>query len=282
MTRDDVLKILREARDKNASEIHFKVPNRPLFRIDGVLLPVGQVQLTPQGSLQIAQHLCALANLEVPLNTATDREFSFGVNGVGRFFVSLYRQRGSTAIIVQRSELTIPALTSLGFDADVERILGNPGLILCTGVRKRAMLVASLVDRFNAAHRGFVTILEDPITYLHRDAMATIAQRGVNTDTESMAAGIRAALRQHPDLLAIGELRDRISLDGALDAVDHGINVIGGVTVPNPHEAISALARHYPLAERSDVETRLKRSIRGILSLSDNGQAVFVAVEANE
>lgn len=277
LNRDDVVRMLREASDRGASELHFKVPNRPAFRVDGALLPIaGSKELVPGVTQQVAMALCGLAGLELPLVTMTDHEFSFGLNGVGRFHVTLYRQRGTVAVIVQRSGLKIPLLRDLGFGLEAERVIARPGLVLVCGGERRHALLASLVDRFNAAQRGYAVTIEDRITYLHRDAMACIAQRGVGTDVVSMTAGVRAAIRQHPDLLACGEIADRDAAEAVLDAVEHGIPTLAMLVAPNAEDAAAWLARKFPIAERPDAEYRIDRVLKAVLALPDRGAAEFV------
>jgi twitching motility protein PilT len=276
MTRDEVLKLLRESRDQDATEIHFKVPNRPLFRIGGELLPQGPVLLTPASTQQAAQVLCGLANLDIPPNSTADREFSFGVNGIGRFQVNIFRQRGSTAVVVQRSELTIPSPADLGFGPEVEALLRGQGLTLIVGGRRRAGLLASLVDRYNATTRGFAIVLEDPITYLHRDAMASIAQRGVGADVTSIAAGVAAAGRQNPDLLACGDVRDRATVEGLIDLAERGTMTFAAVPAPRAEDAVGWITRLYTRDERPDVEERVNRCLRAVLFMPDHGPGVWV------
>lgn len=279
ITRDDMVRILREARERGATEVHFKVPNRPQYRVEDVLLPVGQTYMTPASTLQIAMALCSLANLELPLASMTDTEFSFGLNGVGRFQVSLYRQRGSIAICVQRSALDIPNLAELGLGLEAERVLDDRGLVLIAGGRRRAALMATLIDRYNATNRGHVIELADPLLYLHRDAMASIAQRGVGTDVASFAAGVRTAIRQRPDVLAVGEVRDRETTDAVLDALEHGIFVIATVTAPRAADATSWLTRNYLPIERPDAEVRVRRQLSAILCIPDAGASELVTMQ---
>ena len=269
--RDDIVKLLRDAHERNATEIHFKVPNRVLLRVDGVLLPHGQIPLTPALAHQAANSLCALANLELPLATMTDKEFSLGLGGTGRFQVALYRQRGSIGIIVQRSGLEIPRLDKLGFSTDVEALLQTRGLVLITGGHRRQGLMASLVDRYNASLRGYVVVIEDPLHYLHRDAMASIAQRGIGSDVPSLAHGLRTALRHAPDLVACGEINDRDTTDALLEVVEHDIPVLATISAASSADAIAALTRHYPSEDRGLIEARIRRYLRSVLSIPDAG-----------
>jgi twitching motility protein PilT len=281
ISRDEVVRILRESRDRGASEVHFKVPNRPLYRIDGVLLPSGPHALDPALTHQIANTLLQLAGIEAPLASLTDKEFSFGLNGVGRFQVTLYRQRGSISLILRRSGLQVPALSTLGFGIEAEDVLQGRGLVLVAGGRRRGALLASLVDRFNAAQRGCVVVLEDSLTYLHRDAMASIAQRGVGTDVESFAAGIRTAIRNHVDLLVVGEVRDRATAEAVLEAAEHGILTIASVSAPRGSDAIGWVTRNWHPSERADADTRVRRELKAVLAIPDHGAPEYVVTQDN-
>jgi twitching motility protein PilT len=275
-SRDDLIRLLREARERGATEVHFKVPNRVMFRIDGVLLPQGTVALTPALGLQAAMTVCGLANLEVALASLTDREFSFGLGGIGRFHAKLYRQRGSIAMIVQRSGLDIPALADLGFSPEVEGVLGGGGLVVVAGGPRRQAVLAALVDRYNASQRGFVVVLEDPLHYLHRDAMACIAQRGVGTDVPTLVDGIRTATRQLPDLLACGPIADREATEAMLEALENGVPVIATLAASRPDDAIPFLTRHYAVHDRDLVAGRIGRHLKATLCIPVAGPTEVV------
>lgn len=255
--RDELARLLAEARDQGATEVHFKVPSPPLFRIGGKLQRTEHPKVLPQAAHQIATSLCALAGIEVPLARIHEYEFSFGLTRVGRFRAALYRQRGTLAAIVQRSALKIPELSDLGLDpSDVDPLLEKPGMMLVTGDRRAAM-VAALVERYNVTRHGYVVTLEDPITYLHADSLSLIAQRGVGTDIEDKAQGLRAVRRQQPDLIAVHSVEDAEAALETVVTAEHRFPVIASVGATSAAEALTWLARLRPFDERDDFRERL-------------------------
>jgi twitching motility protein PilT len=276
LNQDDLLALLRELVDTDATELHLKVPARPLLRQDGRLLPLQRSALTPEDTQRLATLLLGLARVEVPLATVHHREFSFGVPRLGRFHASVYRQRGSLALRFARIAFRAPTLEELGLDAGVESSLAEPGLVLVCGGSRRAGALASLVDRFNSTHRGFVVVLEDPLTHLHRDGTATIVQRGLGTDVDSFPCGIRAAIRQGADLLAVGDVPDRATAEGLLCAAEQGMTVVACVAAPEPGLAASWLLRHFESDRDADVKSRIKRLLTTVVCVPRTGESQVV------
>jgi len=199
-------------------------------------------------------------------------EFSFGVNSLGRFHVMLYRQRGSLAMVVRRISPTIPSLVDLGIEA-CEDMLGQPGVILVAGGRKRRDAMAGLIDRFNASHRASVVTIEHPLTILHRDAMAAIAQREVGVDVESFAVGIHSAIRQQADLLAVSDVSDRATAEGIVSAAENGLQVIACVSAPSSKLARSWILRLFASETDTNIGERLERVLTGICCVPDSGSS---------
>jgi twitching motility protein PilT len=276
-TSDDLVALLREMVQAGATELHLKVPARPLLRREGRLLPTQQAALTPAATLRLAQALFGLASVEVPLATLTHREVGFGIQGLGRFHATLYRQRGSLAMRVARLPFDAPRLQDLGLESSVEEVLAESGLVLVCGGRRRAGLLASLVDRYNASYRGFVVTIEDPISYLHRDGTATIAQRGVGSDVPSIAEGICGAMRQQADLIAVGDVPDRATAEAILRAAEEGSLVLAAVAAPDVNLAASWILRHYTSDTDMDAKGRVKRLLRGVLCVPDEGAGKYVS-----
>ena len=274
--RDDIARLLADARDRGANEVHFKVPGRPLFRIDGDLIQTHHARVRPQSAHQIANSLCAIAGIEVPLAQITEYEFSFGLMGVGRFRVVLYRQRGTIAIIVQRSALDIPELGELGVeDAQIAPLLGTPGLLLVGGGSRRRAMVAAMVERFNIKRQGYVVTVEDPITFLHSDAMAIIAQRGVGSDVKSKAEGVIAGMRHGANLIAIHEVDSCETAQAMLTAAEHGCSVIACASSSGTADVIQRISWLYPPADRDTIARRLRDVTTATVALPESGDTVL-------
>lgn len=280
-TQEDLLALLRELVDENACELHLKVPARPLLRIRGRLLPTQRPAMTPQTTHLLATLLIEMARVEVPLARVHHHELSFGCPGLGRFHATLYRQRGSIAMIVRRIALQAPTLDQVGLAPAVEAFLEAPGLILLAGGARRADALAALVDRYNASHRGFVVTLEDPLTHLHRDGTATISQRGVGSDLESLAEGVNSARRQRADLIALGDIPDRETAEGVLRAAEERAVVVATVAAPTAQLAPSWILRHYRDDRDSHCAARLKRLLRGVICVPDAGEPVVLGQRAD-
>ena len=267
---EDVTNLIKLAISEGATEIHFKVPNRPLFRIDGLLVPQTGNALTPQNTIQIAQTLLSFAKKEIAVANVMHEEIGFGLSNRGRFHAILYRQRGSVAILLRVVPQSVVSLDELGFP-DAERLLGQPGIVFITGGR-RLEAMASLIDRFNAQHRGSVVTIEQPLTVLHRDAMAAISQREVGVDVESFAMGVRSGSRQRPDVLAITDVPCSDTAEAILSAAENGTQVFVCVSAPKPELADNWLLRGFAVDRQPLQESRLARLKRATIWSPQDGQ----------
>lgn len=275
-SRERLIRMLQQMVDSGATELHFKVPSTPLMRVDGQLVPVKSGPLRPAEVQEALQHLLGLANKEVPLAQLQDLTFAFGVPGMGRFQAVVYRQRGTLAIIVRRVRTTPPTLASLGVGAEFAAVLGRPGLLLVAGPN-RSDLLHALVSAYNEQRRCLVTFVEPTLSYLHRDALATIAQREVGVDVASTAEGIRAATTTSTDLLAIGDLDTPDAVEMALTAAEGGLSILAGVGAPSAQLATSWLTRMFSGDRRLVVEERLAATFLSAMGLSRSGEMELAA-----
>lgn len=273
LNRDAMLKLLRECSDLGATELHFKVPNRPLMRLsDGALVPTRHNQLVPADTTAAVFALCALARIELPVASLRDHEFSFGINGLGRYQALVYRQRGTLGAVVRRVNTNIPPLDQLGIPADLEAEVGEPGLILVAGERRTEVLHA-LVNSFNGRSRAHVVIVETPLTYLHRDAMAAISHREVGVDVPDYQAGLEQAVRINADLLAVGNIPDQETANRLLWAAESKCPVIASVAAPTAGEAIWWITRMFFGEQRADTHRRLDAVLKAIVAVNPERQA---------
>lgn len=280
MSRDNMLRLLKECTDQGAVEVHFKVPNRPLLRMaNGTLVPSKLAALGPDDVKATIGALGALGSLELALARVTDDEFSFGVNGLGRFRVFVYKQRGTLGVVVRRVSTQVPTLEQVGLGPAVEEHVGRPGLLLIAGPDRTQMLHA-LVQGYNARERGNVVIVESPLTCLHRDAMAAISHREVATDVPDFPTAIHQALRVGTDLLAIGEVVDAATAEAVLTAAEKRTPVLAAVAAPSAAEAPWWLARLFVGQQRDDVDRRLDRLLIGTVVAHGPGRAEVVLAGA--
>jgi twitching motility protein PilT len=277
ITRDQLMSILKEASEDGASEVHFKVPNRPMLRAaSGALVQMSRAALTPRDTQAAVFALCSLAKLEIPVAQLQDQEFSFGIHGVGRFRAYVYRQRGSLSAVIQRFATDVPTASSLRIDPDDIKTVGRPGLLLIAGSRRDALLAACIGD-FNARSRGQVWVIEAPLSYLHRDGMASISQREIGVDVPDFATGIRQGCRVGADVLAVREVEQANTAHELLTACEKGISCIASVAASSVEDAQWWITRMFSGQQRTDAEKRLKDVLQTIIVLGDRDPVAWHA-----
>jgi len=272
MNRETLVTLLKNAAAKGATEVHFKVPSCPLMRVNDALMPTANDALSPRAAQEVVFSLCALAQLEIPVGAIKDREFSFGLQDIGRFRAYVYRQRGSLSAVVQRVSTELPALSDLGLGQEAEKVVGVPGLVLLCG-RRRKELQASLVSSFNQRRRGHVVVLESPLSYLYKDAVATIAHREVGSDVPSFRQGIRQAIRIGVDLLVVGDVHDEETANAVLVAAEAGTPVLASVASRTADDAAWWVSRLFVGERRKDTERRLDSVLLSTLCVDAKGSA---------
>jgi len=269
ISRDTMLRILRDAAEQGAEEVHFKVPNRPLLRMaSGALVPTRLSALAPADTKAAVFALCALGHLELPVAQITDHEFSFGINGLGRYRAYVYRQRGSLGAVVRRVNTRVPPIESLGLNGEIDRHVGVPGLTVVAGTLRNEVLHA-LIHGYNGRARAAVWILETPLTFLHRDGMAAISHREVGTDLPDYGTGVSQAMRLGADLIAVGDVPDAVTAEKVLEAAERQMPIIASVGAPDAAQASWWLARMFYGQHRDDVERRIDAVLRSVIAVSD-------------
>jgi len=280
ISRDTMLRILRDAAEQGAEEVHFKVPNRPLLRMSsGALVPTRLSALTPADTKSAVFALCALGHLELPVAQITDHEFSFGINGLGRYRAYVYRQRGSLGAVVRRVNTRVPPIDQLGLTPEIDRYVGVPGLTLVAGTMRNEVLHA-LIQGFNGRARAAVWILETPLTYLHRDGMAAISHREVGTDLPDYTTGVSQAVRLGADLIALGDVPDAETAGKLLDAAERRFPVLAAVGSPDAAQATWWLTRMFYGQQREDTQRRIDAVLRSVVAVTDPARPELVVPEA--
>jgi twitching motility protein PilT len=263
--------LLEEALSQGATEVHFKVPKPVLFRVDGVLIDTPSPVVRPQTTNQIGASLCALAGRSEDITVVRDLEFSFGMMGIGRFHVVLYRQRGTLGIIVRPASFHSPTLDSLGLDsATIAPYLQRPGLIVVMGTTHTQPYLAALVQQFNETSPGFVVTIADPITHLFRDQLATIAQHDIGTDTHSFADGVSHASRRGADLIVPFTVNNFETGHSVLQAVEYGSTLIIGLPVSNSSEIADWFCRTQP-SQHNTTRERVEKALTLTIGVNSEG-----------
>ncbi len=269
---ETVRKILQDCEQAGATDIHFKVPGRPRFRVDGRLVPSPYPELRPDDTRRIAQEVLALGKREIPLNTLEEFEFSFGVQRIGRFRAFLYRQRGSLALVLHRMAGAPPALTDLGADASLgTAVWEQPGLMLVCAQQQRLALMASLVRHYNIHDTGYLLVVEHPLEYLHADGSATVAQREVPHDTPTIASGMRFGLTGDCDAVVVSDLPDAETAELALQMAENGRRVVAAMVGCPWREAPRWFVRRFPQIREREITERLRRVLRQVV-FEDSGR----------
>ncbi|MBI4408135.1 MAG: type IV pilus twitching motility protein PilT [Gemmatimonadetes bacterium] len=263
-----MIDILKAAIQNGASDIHIKAGDYIRARVRGDLVPMTKQQLAPEQTRQLAHQLLPAWEKD-KIDQLRDFDCSWGAPGVGRFRVNILRQRGSLMIVMRVIPIEIPTVEDLKLPSVLSRIAEHErGLVLVTGVTgsgKSTTLAAMLLHINRNFHKHIVT-LEDPIEFLHRDVNSSITQREVGLDTESFASGLRAALREDPDVILVGEMRDTETIDTALKAAETGHLVFSTLHTQNAVQTLSRIVAVFPPEEQAMVRVRLSETLQGVIS----------------
>lgn len=279
-------KIIRAAVDRGASDLHIKAGDVFRARIDGKLVPLTRQALTPEQTKAIALRLIQSEAVRRDLDNLRDYDCSWGATGIGRFRVNILRQRSSFMIVMRVIPFEVPTFEKLKLPPALARISQSErGMVLVTGVTGsgKSSTMAALVHHVNAHQNKHVVTLENPIEFLHRDLQSSITQREIGVDTESFAVGLRAALRQDPDVIMIGEMRDAETIDTAIKASETGHLLISTLHTPDAQTTISRILAMFPPEEQDIVRIRLAESLAAVVSQRllprADGKGRVVAVE---
>lgn len=262
-------KIIKAAVERGASDIHIKAGDVVRARVNGSLTPLTKQRLTPAQTRAIALRLIPGEAERNALDDLRDYDCSWGMPGVGRFRVNILRQRSSFMVVMRVIPIALPTFEGLGLP-DVVRGLSESdrGLIFVTGVTGsgKTSTVAAMVNHINQALQKHLVTLESPIEYLHRDINCSVTQREVGVDTESYAVGLRAALRQDPDVLIIGDIRDTEIMDLALKGAEEGHLVISVMPTPDVTSTVKRLLSLFPPEEREIGRVRVSEALRAVVA----------------
>jgi len=262
---DDLARRLVEL---GGSDLHLKVDVPPAVRVRGLLHFVeGYEALRPKDTEAILGEVIP-DNLVDEFERDGEADFSYAVAGTGRFRVNAFKQRGAVSIVMRYIPLGVPRLEDLKLPGVIGRLAREErGIILVTGTTGsgKSTTLASMIDLVNrSAHKHIVTI-EDPIEFLHRDDKSIINQREVGTDTASFARALRRVLRQDPDIILIGEIRDSESAQIALSAAETGHLVLSTLHTVDATETVNRMIDLFPPHERGQVRTMLAGTLKGII-----------------
>jgi twitching motility protein PilT len=285
----DIDNLLTLAVDHKASDIHFTVGVPPVFRLNGELVPLCLTaggRLTPcvtDGGFKAAEESERLSREDIEdalrqlmtekqlhqFNDAGEADFAYGIPGLGRFRINCFKQRGSPAIAIRVLNTRIPTLADLGLPEVLSHLARRfNGLIVVTGPAGsgKSSTLAAMVNQINQERRCHIITLEDPIEYLHRHNRSIVNQREIGDDTGSFAAALRGALREDPDVIMVGEMRDTETTALTLSASETGHLVLATMHTPNAALAIDRIIDVFPAHHSSQVRIQLAGVLQGIIA----------------
>jgi twitching motility protein PilT len=261
--------LLAAGMKNSASDLHFKAGTPPLFRINGEMKEVKAPKLRPEDTRDITLHLLQREDLRAGIEELQDHDTSYVLEGVGRFRVNIYRQRNSLAVVLRLIPLEIPTFEQLGLPKVLEKITSEErGMILLTGITGsgKSSTLAAMIGYINGLRQKHILTIEDPIEFVHSDIKSSISQREIGLDTGNFGEALRRALRQDPDVILVGEMRDYETVDIALKAAETGHLVFSTVHTTDAAKTINRLVGVFPAEEQDLVRLRLAEALKAILS----------------
>jgi twitching motility protein PilT len=261
--------ILQQMIQQNASDLHLKVGRPPTLRVNGDLSPLALPPMRPEDLKSLAEQVMTPKQVkEFAENKEAD--FAIGVPGIGRFRVNVYQQRGTIAYALRSIPYQAKTIDELNLPKVVEEVSLRPrGLVLVTGITGsgKSTALAAMIQHINEKRHANIITIEDPIEFLHRDINCHINQREVGTDTGSFTQALRRVLRQDPDVILIGEIRDIDTLDTALKAADTGHLVFSTLHTTDATQTINRVLSFYPPHQQAEVRFALSSALQAVVSL---------------
>src|SRR5437762_8905000 len=261
--------LLRRAVESKASDLHLKVGNHPYLRIDGLLTPLTDVpRVTPEEMLSMAFSMMTNRQKQKFKETA-ELDMAYGVAGLGRFRVNVFQQRGNVGLVLRVIPTKIKPLEELYMPKIIEKICEEArGMVLVTGVTGsgKSTTLAAMIDRVNSTRPEHIITIEDPIEFLHRDKRGFVNQREVEVDTPSFASALRASLRQDPDVILVGEMRDLETISTALHAAETGHLVFSTLHTLDAVETINRIISVFPPPVQKQIRMQLAATLRSVVS----------------
>jgi len=254
--------LLRRAVENKSSDLHLKVGNHPYLRVDGLLTPLTDVpRVTPEEMLSMAFSMMTNRQKQKFKETA-ELDMAYGVAGLGRFRVNVFQQRGNVGMVLRVIPTKIRTSEELNLPPVINKICEEQrGLVLVTGTTGsgKSTTLAAIIDRVNATRADHIITIEDPIEFLHRDKKSFINQREVEVDTANFSTALRAALRQDPDAILVGEMRD-------LETISTGHLVLSTLHTLDATETIQRIIAVFPPPEQKQIRLQLAATLKAVVS----------------
>lgn len=264
----DIIELLQTAISSGASDLHISVGSPPVLRIDGRLLPLEGEAVEAAEASHMAEQLLGAGGLE-KLRSSGELDFSYPMQSGERFRVNVYQQRGSISIAARSIPQQVPTLEQLSLPPALPVLAAKPqGLILVTGPTGsgKSSTLAAMIQYINRTENKHIVTLEDPIEFLHPHGTCLIDQREVGSDTGSFASGLRAALRQDPDVILVGEMRDLETISAAITAAETGHLVMATLHTTDAPQTIDRIIDTFPGHQQGQIRSQLASVLLAVLS----------------
>ncbi len=262
--------LLRVAATHGASDLHLKAGSYPFIRIGGELRPVVDApRLSQEDTLDMAFSMMSNRQKQ-RFKEVSEVDIGYGVSGLGRFRANIFQQRGTVGIVVRVIPDQVKSASSLSLPPIIEKITNEQrGLILVTGATGsgKSTTLASMIDLINSTRSGHIVTIEDPIEFLHRDKKSFVTQREVDVDTRSFAEALRGALRQDPDVILVGEMRDHETIETALTAAETGHLVLSTLHTLDATETITRIVSSFSPHQQKSVRLQLAGILKAVISM---------------
>jgi twitching motility protein PilT len=261
--------LLAKGNQHGASDVLLKVGQPPALRVAGDLYYMQAEKLAPQNTLQVAEIVLSKTRFQGSIADLREYDCSYAVNGVGRYRVNIFRQRQSLALAMRSIPLNVPTFDQLGTPPAVRSFaMLERGLVLVVGAagNGKSSTLAALIGEMNRARRLHIVTIEDPIEFLHTDALSSISQREVGLDTVSFASALRAALRQDPDVILVGEIRDQETMEIALKAAETGHLVVSTLHTPDVARTVGRVLSLLGMKDSQETRERFADALKGVVA----------------
>lgn len=264
----DLIELLSIGVKKNASDIHLTVGIPPTYRIDGALVSLVENKLTPEDTLYLVKQALDEKRMNI-LEGDGEIDFSYSIHSIGRFRVNAFKQRGSYAMVLRIIPLDIPLMDELGLPAILNDLSKLPrGLVLVTGPTGsgKTTTLASIINKINSERKCHIITLEDPLEYLHKHKKSIVNQREVGSDTRNFANGLRGALREDPDVILVGEMRDLETISTAITAAETGHLVLSTLHTNGAAKTMDRIIDVFPPYQQQQIRVQLSSVIEAVIS----------------
>jgi twitching motility protein PilT len=261
--------LLEEMIQKDASDLHITAQERPKLRVDGDIVDSSVPDiLTPKDTLQLAYSVLT-ENQKKRFETEDELDFSFGIQNLARFRGNVFKQRGCVAMVIRMIPFNVRTFQELGLPPVIAKLAERPrGLILVTGPTGsgKSTTLAAIIDKINKERKGHIITVEDPIEFIHRHQSCIVNQREIGTDTKTFASALKYALREDPDVILVGEMRDLETVAAALTIAETGHLVLATLHTNSAAESINRIIDVFPSNQQSQVRAQLAFVLEGVVT----------------